>query len=384
MRIYELAKELDISSIELLDYLKEIGYSHKTASSQIDEKAISDAKRHFLRLTNKMTSQSVEYALGSVPQMFVEENNDSEEYGNDLETNDSEDLSYEDESYGYVEIEDYAADIYDRVYDKIVIPCGMINCFSVDKKMFILPEGSSVIDFAYNIHNALGNSIGSVKVNGSEADIYTSLKKGDVVEVGISVSPRRPQIEWLDHVKTDKARNAIKEYLNIENDEETIEMESRTKKMYALNDLDYTYVPPTVYEGDKPYIFISYSHKDDRKVWEIVEVLDKLGYRVWYDKGIDPGTEWDLIIANHIVKCSLLIAMISNNYIESNNCKNEIKFASSKNKSRLLIYIEDVSLPIDMELDSIRLQAIYEWKYLDKDDFISEVCRARNIDDCKG
>ena len=50
----------------------------------------------------------------------------------------------------------------------------------------------------------------------------------------------------------------------------------------------------------------------------------------------------------------------------------------------MLIYIEDVSLPIDMELDSIRLQAIYEWKYLDKDDFISEVCRARNIDDCKG
>ncbi len=142
-------------------------------------------------------------------------------------------------------------------------------------------------------------------------------------------------------------------------------------------------ISPTVYEGDKPYIFISYSHKDDKKVWGIIEKLNKLGYRLWYDKGIDPGTEWADNISEHILKCSMLIAMISKNYIESDNCTDEITFARDKKINRLIIYIEEVALPPAMEMRLSRLQAIYEWRYLDKDDFLSEVSRARNIDACK-
>ena len=68
--------------------------------------------------------------------------------------------------------------------------------------------------------------------------------------------------------------------------------------------------PPVPYRGDQPYIFISYSHKDSRKVWPVIEQMQADGYRVWYDEGIDPGTEWDENIAAHVTGCDYFIAFI--------------------------------------------------------------------------
>lgn len=40
------------------------------------------------------------------------------------------------------------------------------------------------------------------------------------------------------------------------------------------------------YEGDLPYIFVSYAHKDSREVFDLLEKLSAHGYRIWYDGGI--------------------------------------------------------------------------------------------------
>lgn len=45
------------------------------------------------------------------------------------------------------------------------------------------------------------------------------------------------------------------------------------------------------YKGSDPYIFISYSHKDIDRVFPIIRMLQDDSYRVWYDDGVDPGTE---------------------------------------------------------------------------------------------
>jgi hypothetical protein len=45
------------------------------------------------------------------------------------------------------------------------------------------------------------------------------------------------------------------------------------------------------YEGKEPYIFVSYAHKDSPAVFHIVEQLSARGYRIWYDEGIEPGSE---------------------------------------------------------------------------------------------
>ena len=49
-------------------------------------------------------------------------------------------------------------------------------------------------------------------------------------------------------------------------------------------------VYPNPYKGDRPFLFISYAHKDSERVLPIIRRLMAQGYRVWYDAGIDPGT----------------------------------------------------------------------------------------------
>ena|GEM_PF-3179257 len=118
--------------------------------------------------------------------------------------------------------------------------------------------------------------------------------------------------------------------------------------------------PPVPYRGNEPYIFISYSHKDSRKVWPVIEQMQADGYRVWYDEGIDPGTEWDENIAAHVTGCEYFIAFISKNYINSENCKDELNFSRDLGKKQLLIYLEEAELPEGMGLRFGRCQTLHK------------------------
>jgi hypothetical protein len=53
---------------------------------------------------------------------------------------------------------------------------------------------------------------------------------------------------------------------------------------------DQPHPPFEAYTGDKPYIFISYGHRDSALVYPELQRLYDLGYRLWYDEGIDPAT----------------------------------------------------------------------------------------------
>ena len=45
------------------------------------------------------------------------------------------------------------------------------------------------------------------------------------------------------------------------------------------------------YEGNEPYIFVSYAHANQEIVTRIIETLHENGYRIWYDSGIMPGDD---------------------------------------------------------------------------------------------
>ena len=141
--------------------------------------------------------------------------------------------------------------------------------------------------------------------------------------------------------------------------------------------------PKNPYEGDEPHIFISYSHKDMLAVFDIIKQLQNTGYRVWYDEGIDPASEWDENIADHICKCSYLIAFISENYINSQNCKDEISYARDLDKERLLVYLEQTRLPAGMAMRLMRLQAIHKYKYKTSTEFYDKLFSAKGIDVAK-
>ena len=111
------------------------------------------------------------------------------------------------------------------------------------------------------------------------------------------------------------------------------------------------------YHGREPFIFISYSHRNSDQAAEIISTLNRAGFRVWYDEGLIPGREWDENIARIIMGCSYFIALLTEEYLASSNCKDELNYARDKNKPIVLIYLDEVTLPAGMELRLGRLFA---------------------------
>ena len=137
------------------------------------------------------------------------------------------------------------------------------------------------------------------------------------------------------------------------------------------------------YQGSEPYAFISYSHKDKGEVFPVIRAMQENGYNVWFDEGITPASEWDDHIANRILNAEFFIAMLSPNYLESTNCMDELEFAPSKDKKRLMIYLKEATLPPGPEMRLSRQQAILKYRYPDISYFYDKLFHSDGIDICK-
>ena len=137
---------------------------------------------------------------------------------------------------------------------------------------------------------------------------------------------------------------------------------------------------PVPYKGTKPFIFVSYAHRDGETVRQIISKMQQDGFRVWFDQGIDPGTEWDQYIAEKVEASGYMIAFVSANYIASNNCKDELNYARDLEKDRLIVYLEDVALPKGMAMRMNRLQSVFRHKYTSEEDFYNTLYSANNLD----
>ena len=116
------------------------------------------------------------------------------------------------------------------------------------------------------------------------------------------------------------------------------------------------------YEGEREYIFISYSHRDTAPVVPVMERLSEEGYRIWYDEGIDPGSEWPETIADHLGRASACIGFISNNYLASDNCRREMNYALKKQIPYLSVMLEETEMTAGVEMQLSANQAIFKYK----------------------
>ena len=146
-----------------------------------------------------------------------------------------------------------------------------------------------------------------------------------------------------------------------------------------------TQATPTVKkaDGSRPYIFISYAHKDSHRVMPIISALAERGFNVWYDAGIEVGTEWPDFIAKKLVGSSCFIAFLSKNYVESNNCKQEIEFAISRGKDVLSVYLEDFELPLGLSMRLGLYQSVFRNRFSSDSAFVSELAKAEILKHCK-
>ena len=115
---------------------------------------------------------------------------------------------------------------------------------------------------------------------------------------------------------------------------------------------------PIAYEGNEPYIFVSYAHKDAARVLPIILKMQEAGLRVWYDEGIEAGAEWPEYIETHLVNAECVVAFISEAAVSSLNCRNEINLALLEKKKILVVYLEEAELRYGMRLQLSSVQSI--------------------------
>jgi GTP pyrophosphokinase len=118
---------------------------------------------------------------------------------------------------------DKVEDIVDSIKQ---MKASEIHVFTPKSKMVHLPIGSTVIDFAYDIHPEIGNHMIGAKVGGKLVSFDYQLSTGEVCEI-ITDKNRHPNRQWLDLCRTTKARNRIKRWLKQEQRPENIEVGKR-------------------------------------------------------------------------------------------------------------------------------------------------------------
>ena len=87
-----------------------------------------------------------------------------------------------------------------------------VFCFTPKGDLIVLPQGATIIDFAYAVHSDIGNTCMGAKINGIITPLRTILSNGDQVEI-ISSKNQQPSETWDEFVITGKAKSQIKKHI---------------------------------------------------------------------------------------------------------------------------------------------------------------------------
>ena len=105
-------------------------------------------------------------------------------------------------------------------------------------EVITLPRGSTPVDFAYAIHTEVGNKSVGARVNGRIVPLKYKVNNGEMVEI-LTSSEAYPSRDWLNFVKSSRARSAIRRWINVKQKEEAIELGrkllERNARSYKLN-----------------------------------------------------------------------------------------------------------------------------------------------------
>ena len=115
------------------------------------------------------------------------------------------------------------ADAEDFIHSlKVDMFADEVFVFTPNGDVINLPAGATPIDFAYNIHSAVGNHMVSAKVNGRIVPLNHRLQNGDVVEVTTSQSAHGPSRDWIKIARSSNARSKIRQWFKREKRDENI------------------------------------------------------------------------------------------------------------------------------------------------------------------
>ncbi|MCF7844589.1 MAG: HD domain-containing protein [Kiritimatiellales bacterium] len=125
-----------------------------------------------------------------------------------------------------------------------------------------LPEGSTPLDFAFQVHTDLGLSFRSARVNGSIVPLDHELENGDVIDI-LKYRTPKPSPQWMQLLKTSSSRSKLKRHLYLQRRSEFItkgrEMINAELTRHSLSPLDSDLSILRVYDGD----VLPYARRED-------------------------------------------------------------------------------------------------------------------------
>ncbi|MBI4471254.1 MAG: bifunctional (p)ppGpp synthetase/guanosine-3',5'-bis(diphosphate) 3'-pyrophosphohydrolase [Acidobacteria bacterium] len=144
-----------------------------------------------------------------------------------------------------------------------------VYTFTPKGKVISLPRDATPVDFAYAIHTEVGNTCVGAKLNGRMVPLKSKLKNGDIVEI-ITQPGHNPSRDWLSFVKTSRARNKIRHWLNEQESEKAIEL---GRKMLEKEARKYKQNLKDVLESEKLQAVLS-----DYGSSKVDDLLSAIGY----------------------------------------------------------------------------------------------------------
>ena len=115
------------------------------------------------------------------------------------------------------------ADAEDFIHSlKVDMFSDEVFVFTPQGDVINLPSGATPIDFAYNIHSAVGNHMVGAKVNGRLVQFDYRLQNGDIVEVITAKTAHGPSRDWVKIARSSNARSKIRQWFKREHRDENI------------------------------------------------------------------------------------------------------------------------------------------------------------------
>ena len=178
--------------------------------------------------------------------------------------------------------------------------------FTPKGDVIALPQGATVIDFAYSIHTAVGNKMIGAKINGMIVPIDRVLETGEIVEVLTSSSSKGPSRDWLKIVTTSEAKNKIRQWFKKEKRTDNIALgksmiDGQIKKAgYSINEATKSEVIEKVAQrsgfsiADDLYNTIGYGGLAVSKLHS--KLLEELEKAVKQPEPAPPVTQEDIVL----------------------------------------------------------------------------------------
>lgn len=161
-----------------------------------------------------------------------------------------------------------------------------VYIFTPEGEVMSLPRGATPVDFAYSIHTEIGERCVGAKVNGRDVPLKYKLSNGEIVEI-LTSSDAHPRRDWLNFVKTSRAKSFIRRWANLKQKEESIELGQRllekAARKYKMNlkkyqkELDSTLGDFNVYKSQDLFASIGLGKISTRQVLKKIapEKLDQ-------------------------------------------------------------------------------------------------------------